>query len=740
MIGWLHSIDIRVFRFINQSLSNSLFDSLMPFVSNSPSFACILLALAVYMIWKGGVRGRLCALMLLLSLCIGNWLVGDSIKNTVGRLRPFHTLPDAVLRVGMGGSYSFPSSHAANWFGATMILLIYFRRTVWILLPLAMLVGFSRVYNGVHYPSDVLAGAVLGAGYSAAVVWMLDSLWQFLGPRWFPLWKARLPSLIQPLVVAPAADADPKVRDAHWLRLGYLLTAFLLLLRLAYLASGKIELSEDEAYQWLWSKHPALSYYSKPLLIACAQFLGTHLWGDTEFGVRFFSPVISAVMAVLVLRFMAGAIGGRAAFVLILIMTATPLLALGSIVMTVDPLSVLFWTAAMITGWQAAGLSGTTRQWLWTGLWMGLGFLSKYTNLVQLVCWSVFFLLWPAARTHLRRPGPWLALLIVVFCSLPVVIWNSEHHWITAAHVASDGKLGEKWNRIYTQDFLLGEAGVLNPVFFIAALWAAVGFWRGGRHDPWQLFLFSMGTPLFLMYFVLSFHSRIEYNWIAPAVIPLFCLMAVYWRGRWQRNVKIALPFLSLGLGVGFFGVVMEHDTHLFGKLIHRELPGPADVLRRAHGWEEMARVVGRARQEIETQGTPTFILCQHYGFTSEISFYLPEAKRRVKTDPLVFYLATAKPDNQFYYWPNYLDHTGQNAIFVRELDRPHLRKDWLSHWLTGRGEIYANEVQPPQPLPEEIREQFDSTLDLGTRDILEGGEVLRRIQLIECLHLRRHD
>ena len=109
-----------------------------------------------------------------------------------------------------------------------------------------------------------------------------------------------------------AADADDQsIRDAQWLRLGYLLTAFLFLIRLAYLAAGKIELSEDEAYQWLWSKHPALSYYSKPPLIACAQFLGTHLWGDNEFGVRFFSPVIAAVLSLLVLRFMAREAGGR---------------------------------------------------------------------------------------------------------------------------------------------------------------------------------------------------------------------------------------------------------------------------------------------------------------------------------------------------------------------------------------------------------------------------------------------
>jgi 4-amino-4-deoxy-L-arabinose transferase-like glycosyltransferase/membrane-associated phospholipid phosphatase len=739
MIGWLQSIDVSLFRFINASLNNSFFDKLMPFLSDSPLFACLFFAGTVFLVCKGGTRGRVCVLMLGLSLVLGNWLVCDTMKNAVGRLRPFLTLPDTIVRVGKGGSFSMPSSHAANWFCLTMVLLIYYRRTIWAMLPLALLVCFSRIYNGVHYPSDVLVGAALGAGYSAAIIWLCDALWQFLGPRWFPLWRAQLPSLIQPATVParPEAAGDQNVRNAQWLRLGYLLAAFLLLIRLAYLASGKIELSEDEAYQWLWSKHPALSYYSKPPLIACAQFLGTHLWGDNEFGVRFFSPVIAAVMSILVLRFMARETGGRTAFVLLLVMTATPLLALGSVVMTVDPLSVLFWTAAMLAGWRAASPAGTTRQWLWTGLWMGLGFLSKPTNLFQFVCWGVFFLLWPPARLHLRRPGPWLALLIVALCSLPVVIWNSQHDWIMVAHVASDGQLGEKWHRTFTLEFLVSEAGVLNPVFFAGALWAAVGFWRGGRRDPWQLYLFSTGAPLFVMYLLVSFHSRIEMNWIAPSVVPLFCLMAVYWTARWGRSAAILKLFLAIGVSAGLVAVVMAHDTQLLNKLIHRKLPAQRDVMRRARGWKEMALIVGQALQDLAAQGKPAFIICEHYGFTSQLSFYLPEAKSRVTTDPLVFYKVTQKPDNQFFYWPNYLNRTGQNAIFVHELELPRLRPDWLSRWWHQSNDLYTNDVQAARPPPAEVRQEFESVSDLGIKNVVADGNVVRRIQLFECRNLK---
>jgi membrane-associated phospholipid phosphatase len=738
MTGWLQSIDVAIFRFCNSSLTNPLFDRLMPFVSNSPWFASFLLAGIVLLVWKGGARGRICALMLVLSLCLGNWLVCDSIKNAVGRLRPFHVLPDVHLRVGMGGSFSMPSSHAANWFSLAAVMLVYYRRTAWVLFPMAVLVSFSRLYNGVHYPSDVLAGALLGAGYSVAIIWLLDGLWQCLGPRWFPLWQKRLSSLIQPAILPPGSDpGDASARSAQWVHLGYLLTALLCLLRLIYLASGKIELSEDEAYQWLWSKHPALSYYSKPPLIAYTQFLGTHLWGDTEFGVRFFSPVITAILSVLLLRFMARETGGRAAFMLVLIMCASPLLALGSVLMTVDPLSVLFWTAAMIAGWRAVSPTGTTRQWMWTGLWMGLGLTSKYTNLMQFACWAVFFLLWPAARAHLRRRGPWLALLITVLCSAPVLIWLTQNDWVTVKHVASDGQIGEKWRKIYTLDFLLGEAGVLNPVFFIAALWAAIGFWRADRRNPWPLYLFSMGAPVFLIYFLLSLHSHTELNWIAPSVVPLFCLMAFYWAARWKQYAAALKPCLSLGLGLGIFAVVLAHDTRLVDKIFHRTLPPRLDLLRRVHGWQEMARIVGQERRKIESPGTPAFILCEHYGFTSQISFYLPEAKSRVTTDPLVFYRATPRADSQFYFWPNYLHHTGQNALFVREIEKPRFRPDWLARWWNHDPNLYLDNPSPSPPLPADISREFESVTNLGVRNVLVNGEIVRRIQLIACHNLR---
>ena len=726
--------------------------------------------------------------MLLIALAVRDGLVCNAIKHAVGRERPFLVLPEVLCRVGQSGSGSLPSSHAANWFAATMALLVYYRRSLWVMLPLAVMVSFSRVYNGVHYPGDVLAGAILGGGLAVVTMWALSALWQWAGRKWFPLWWEALPSLVAPPTekvrdrrerrrriarptlcvlrvsavktalrtrttdaeirgLAPVGFRVPQVTlDIHWVRLGYVFIAVLLLARLAYIASGTIQLAEDEAYQWLWSKHLALSYYSKPPLIAYTQFLGTALWGDTAVGVRFFSPVIAALLSLVVLRFFAREVNARAGFFLLLIFSATPLAAVGSVMLTVDPLSVLFWTAAMLAGWRAIQEDSTTKDWFWVGLWMGLGFLSKYTELLQWLCWVVFFALWPPARKQLRRPGPYVALLTNLVCALPVLIWNYQRHWVTVAHVAEDAGANQAWHPTlrYAGDFIGVEAGLLNPVFFVGAIWAAIAFWRRHRHHPHLVYFFSMGAPLFLAYFLHSFRSRVLPNWIAPSVLPLFCMMVIYWDARWRFGVRRVKTWLKSGLVLGFATVVLFHQTDLWstsfgtrralaacwhleptGKtarlltdlLTERYLPVRLDPLHRVRQWNETARIVGQARQELLAEGKPVFIITDHYGMAGQISFYLPEARARVRDTPLVYCRVGPVPDNQFFFWPSYGERKGENAIFVRELDR------------------YNPE---PLPAPPQLEKEFESVTDLGVRNVMYHDRfLLRPLQVFACRGLK---
>lgn len=728
---WAQSLDAGLFHLVNPALNCSFLDTLMPFVSGNLFFAPLLFVGGILLLWKGGARGRICVLMLALIIPLGDSLVCNLLKHALARPRPFWTLTDVHMPLGIGRteSGSMPSSHAANWFAATMIAVIYYRRSVRFMLPLAALVGFSRIYNGVHYPSDVLVGAILGAGYAACGVWTLDAAWQWIGRRWFPIWWERLPSLLNPVASAKPPDAKPApaTLDQHWLRLGYALIFVQLVANLAYIGSGAITLSPDEAYQWIWSKHLALSYYSKPPIIALIQFTGTHLWGDTPFGVRFFAPVIGAITSICLLRFLAKVANVRAAFWLSVILPMVPLISVGWTLMTIDPPSVMFWILAMIAGWRAVQEDATTLDWFWVGLWLGLGFLSKYHSLFQLLSFALFFVLYPPARKQLRRPGPYLALLVNLFCALPVIIWNSQNHWITIRHVSEGGHFDEPWAFTpanlcrgfikYTTEFVGAECLLQNPFFFVPVVWTAFIFWKQKPRQPLLIYFFSMAAPLVTVYFLLSFHSRILPNWIAHAIPPLFCLTVVYWEQRWREGAQPLKYWLTGGMIVGLIGAVVLRDTNVIPKIAFGySIPAQLDSTRRVKGWAEVARTVEEERQKFELEGKPVFIIGDHYGITGELTFNMPEAKAGLPDHPLVYFHTSDVPMNQFFFWPGYHDHKGQNALYIGELEM-------------STTNLYS--------VPPIVQDEFESVTNSRVVMVMRNGKPMHKIEITECRGLR---
>jgi 4-amino-4-deoxy-L-arabinose transferase-like glycosyltransferase/membrane-associated phospholipid phosphatase len=746
LTAWLQSLDAALFRFINQSLSNPFFDWLMPVLSGNKLFVPAVIGAAALLIWKQRTKGALCVAFILLAVALGDPLIINSIKHAVGRPRPFATLPETITLVGRTASFSLPSAHAANMAAAAMVAFLFFRRSWRFMVPLAAAVAFSRVYNGVHYVSDVLLGATIGAGYAAVMVWALDRCWGWAGRTWFPLWWEQRPSLLNDESLAPhAASRMPDSESSsHWLRLGYVVIAVFFLARLAYIGSSTIELSEDEAYQWQWSKHPALAYYSKPPGIAVAQWIGTHLWGDTAFGLRFLAPCVTALISLLLLRFFAREATAKLGLFVVLAATATPLLSVGAVLMTVDCLSVLFWTLAMLSGWQAMRSTEqgpAVRPWLLTGLWLGLGFLSKNTNAFQLACFALFFALWKPARAQLRTAGPWLTLGIAALAVLPQLIWNAQNGWATVEHLHNRAGLTQAWKFTpnYLIDFVAAELALLNPAFLaliFGGVLTTVASLRVGdlqtasvaantedgdckspaRHAALPVFLWCMGLPLLLGYFLYTLRARVQPNWIVPAVIPLLCLAAIQADACWRGGVRSVRGWFIAGLALGMPLVVLLHDTNLTGKLFGQPLPAKFDPLNRVRGWKAMAETVEAERQKVlAAEGKPVFLIGAHYGITSLLSFYIPEAKAGVPHAPIVFYQSSEKPENQYGFWPGYAARKGHCAIFVQELKKG----------------------AQPEPPPARLAAEFTRIEDLGTRDIEYRGRVIHTVRLLLCRELK---
>ncbi len=180
MISWLNSIDTALFYFFNGSLSNPIFDFIMPIITNQDYWAIPILILVFGFSFKGGSRGRITFALLILSVIATDAIAAQFIKPIVGRLRPSHAIIDSInLLVHKGGKYSFVSNHAANMFCAATVLTYFYYKWKYVFYISATLVAFSRIYVGVHYPGDVIFGGLFGYG----IAWMVISLWVIVKMR-----------------------------------------------------------------------------------------------------------------------------------------------------------------------------------------------------------------------------------------------------------------------------------------------------------------------------------------------------------------------------------------------------------------------------------------------------------------------------------------------------------------------------------------------------------------------------
>ncbi len=187
--GW----EMTLFRWINQSWQNPLFDFLMPMFSSHAVLWTLAIVLAAICL---KLRQAPVAVVLGLALSIGATdLTCSLIKESAGRVRPYQSvgetrflqsgswaaLPQDFTTTKQRGS-SFPSAHAANSAAAALVLFAIFRKkAIW---ALPLVIGYSRIYLGKHFPMDVLAGWATGLAVTGVLLTLYPLLWSRLRSRW----------------------------------------------------------------------------------------------------------------------------------------------------------------------------------------------------------------------------------------------------------------------------------------------------------------------------------------------------------------------------------------------------------------------------------------------------------------------------------------------------------------------------------------------------------------------------
>jgi membrane-associated phospholipid phosphatase len=187
MPDFLLQLDHRLFYFINHTLSNRFFDWIMPYLRYPQFWIPVYVFIFVFCLWRYQKKGVVIILLLVATFAVADFGSAGVIKPLVKRLRPCNdpALAQTIIsRVPCGTGYSFPSSHASNHFAIAIFLICVFYkrwRGIWFWALLwACIVCFAQMYVGVHYPIDILSGAI----YGTIVGYMFGSvLYQKLEPR-----------------------------------------------------------------------------------------------------------------------------------------------------------------------------------------------------------------------------------------------------------------------------------------------------------------------------------------------------------------------------------------------------------------------------------------------------------------------------------------------------------------------------------------------------------------------------
>jgi undecaprenyl-diphosphatase len=169
---FLYSFDLAIFYLFNHTISTGFLDKFFSIITDVNKWYIAYLILLGIAFFKGGLRGKIAVISLIILIIVTDQTGYRFLKELFERVRPCNALSDVITPVGCAGGFSFPSNHALNNFAAAVFLLRLFPKYKWIFLITATLVSISRIYLGVHYPSDVLGGALIGSafGYLFSVI------------------------------------------------------------------------------------------------------------------------------------------------------------------------------------------------------------------------------------------------------------------------------------------------------------------------------------------------------------------------------------------------------------------------------------------------------------------------------------------------------------------------------------------------------------------------------------------
>ena len=444
-------------------------------------------------------------------------------------------------------------------------------------------------------------------------------------------------------VTSLPAPGKPDSAARRWLAIAVAVIAAMTVLRIAW--AHLIELRTDEAYYWTWSKEHVLSYLDHPPMVAWFIRIGTAIFGDTNFGVRFAGLVAMLATQLLLADIVRRVTHDFRAVMIALLMTEAALY-YGLLMAKVSPdVALIPFATAMVWALVRLAESGDGRWWLAAGVFGGLALLAKFTVVLLLPAILAFMLIPNWRGRWLRSPYPYASVLIAFALFLPVVIWNAQHDWASFRFQLVRATAMHQWSARTFGEFIALQFGLVGFVLLPVVLAAvAITARRGYRRSDPVAILLSTAVIVPLLYFLWkSMSLRVGDTWpmfiwplgFAAAAVNLVAMQRERWphsfidRSFWWARVAIVT-------GVGFVVAVFLYYVATPWNFIGRTDPVGGEA-----GYEA---VVSRAKAELENTGA-TWIATTDYRTYSMLRWFFGNRVPVVQINERGRYLGFRAPD-----------------------------------------------------------------------------------------------
>ncbi len=377
-----------------------------------------------------------------------------------------------------------------------------------------------------------------------------------------------------------------------------LVIGLVVLVRLAMVIATPLEIGPDEAQYWRWSRTLDFGYYSKPPLIAWLIAASTAIFGNAEWAIRFFSPILHGLAAFLLFLLGKQAFDARIGAWSAAIYLLMPGVFLSSAVMSTDAVLLPAWSAAIWLLWRMRDRPSLINGAL-AGAAIGLAMLAKYAALYLYLGAVLAALFDRDMRKAILSPSGLAALAASVVVLAPNLIWNALNGFATVSHTADNANLSEAgFNPTHIVSFLGDQMAVFGPVTLIA-LFLGFAILAGRGPDraiaTREIWLLCFILPPLLVILGQEIMSRAHANWAATAY-PASSVLLASWIGRSFGKAKV-FPVIWTGVilntAIGLIFAVLSVAPQL-GDAI-----GADNAFKRVRGWEQTARDLGQRAQQL---------------------------------------------------------------------------------------------------------------------------------------------